>query len=183
MVDGREMTVREIAAMLGISYSALTARRSGLNGASYQVIVNMYRQNQFSTKQDRAARYLIDGQWMTRTQIAEKLGVAPVSLSNRRCQRGESMAEAVEHFRQWNEGGRKKNPLGNGGRPAKKYRVGNRYYTAPGVARKYGVSVTSVREVLRHRGGDIARVLAYYQDKERRRRQRAEKEILRILGY
>ena len=178
-VDGREMTAVEIAQMLGITKNALRHRRNRLGGISMQAVVNMYRENQFGSYHDRAARYLIDGQWMTRTQIAEKLGVSPVSLSNRRCQRGESMAEAVEHFRQWNESGRKKNPLGNGGRPAQQYRVGSRYYTIPGVARKYGVAVPTVRRYVYAHG--MAEALKHYQG--RGAQARAEKEIMRILGY
>ena len=45
-VDGRNMTVNEIAEMLGISRLSLQKRRSNLGGASYQTIVNMYRANQ-----------------------------------------------------------------------------------------------------------------------------------------
>jgi hypothetical protein len=93
------------------------------------------------------------------------------------------MEEAVEHFRRWNEGGRKRNPHGLGGRPPRVYVVGNQEYTVPGVARKYGKHQTSVRGMLKARGGDMGNVLACYQAKERRKRARAEKEIMRILGY
>lgn len=183
LVDGREMTAVEIAQMLGISKAALRCRRSRLGGISYQAIVNMYRSNQLGSFHDRAARYLIEGEWLTRRQIAERLGVSVHSISEWRYVNGASMEEAVEHFRHWNEGGRKRNPQGLGGRPPRVYRVGNREYTVPGVARKYGKHQTSVRCMLKSRGGDMGKVLACYQAKERRKRQRAEKEILRILGY
>lgn len=181
LVDGREMTAVEIAEMLGITKNALRIRRSRMDGISYQAIVNMYRDNQFGSDHDRAARYLIEGEWLTQTQIAERLGVKPHTISAWRHDNRASMMEAVEHFRRWNEGGRVRNP--RGGRTAQVYRVGNREYTVPGVARKYGKHVTSVRCMLQSRGGDMGKVLAYYLAKERRKRQRAEKEILRILGY
>lgn len=183
MVDGRMMTVAEIAQRLGITKNALHCRRTRLRGLSYQAIVNMYRENQFGSDCDRATRYLIEGEWLTQTQIAERLGVKPHTISAWRYDNRASMMEAVEHFRQWNEGGRKRNPRGVGGRPAQVYRVGNREYTVPGVARKYGKHVASVRWLLNDRGGDMGKVLAYYQAKERRKRERAEREILKILGY
>lgn len=181
MVDGREMTTVEIAQMLGITLNALRCRRSHLGGISYQAIVNMYRANQLGSFHDRAPRYRIEGEWLTQTQIAERLGVSKHSISTYRCDNRASMMEAVEHFRRWNEGGRKHNP--RGGRPAQVYRVGNREYTVPGVARKYGMSQVSVRHMLKSRGGDMGKVLAYYPAKARRRQARAEQQILRILGY
>lgn len=181
MVDGREMTLAEIAGMLGISKSALRCRRNRMGGISYQAIVNMYRDNQFGSDHDRAPRYRIEGEWLTQAQIAERLGVKSHSITVWRYNNRAGMEEAVEHFRRWNEGGRKRNP--RGGRPAQVYRVGNREYTVPGVARKYGMHPMSVRDMLRSRGGDMGKVLAFYQTKARKRQARAEQQILRILGY
>lgn len=183
LVDGREMTAAEIADMLGITKNALRVRRNRLGGISMQAVVNMYRENQFGSDCDRAPRFRIEGEWLTRRQIAERLGVSRHSISQWRSEHGCTMEEAVEHFRHWNEGGRKRNPQGLGGRPPRVYVVGNREYTVPGVAKKYGKHVTSVRCMLKSRGGDMGKVLACYQAKERRKRQRAEREILRILGY
>ena len=183
MVDGREMTAMEIADMLGITKNALRVRRNRLGGISMQAIVTMYRENQFGSDCDRAARYRIEGEWLTLTQIAERLGVAAHSISAWRYNNRASMEEAVEHFRHWNEGGRKRNPQGLGGRPPRVYVVGNREYTVPGVAKKYGKHVTSVRCMLKSRGGDMGKVLAFYQAKARKRQARAEQQILRILGY
>lgn len=180
-VDGQMMTVAEIAGMLGITKNALHCRRNRLGGISYQAIVNMYRDNQFASGHDRAPRYRIEGEWLTQTQIAERLGVKPHTISTWRSDNRASMMEAVEHFRRWNEGGRKRNP--RGGRPAQVYVVGNREYTVPGVARKYGMNPMSVRGMLRRRGGDMGKVLACYQAKARNRQARAEQQILRILGY
>lgn len=181
MVDGREMTAVEIADMLGITKNALRCRRSRMGGISYQTIVNMYRANQLGSFHDRAARYLIEGEWLTQAQIAERLGVKSHSISNWRCDNRASMMEAVEHFRRWNAGGRKRNP--RGGRPAQVYRVGNREYTVHSVARTYSMNPVSVYDMLKSRGGDMGKVLAFYQAKVRRRQARAEQQILRILGH
>ena len=176
LVDGREMTLREIAEMLGISYKAMTSRRNRLRGISMQTMVNMYRANQWGSDKDRAARYLIEGRWMTRAQIAGMLGIAPQTLSTWRWQNRVSMEEAVAYFRRWNEEGRVRNPKGVGGRPAKQYRVGSRNYTVPGVAKKYGVKVHTVRSYVAAHG--MAEALKYYQGTEV---QRAEQEIMQIL--
>ena len=182
-VDGREMTVKEIADMLGISANALHCRRVRLGPVSYQTLVDMYRSNQFGIAGDKACRYLIEGRWMTRTEIARMLGVQPRSLSNYRKVNKATMIEAVEHFRRWNEEGRKRNPLGTGGRPAQVYTVGRRKYTVPGVAKQFGVHPMTVRDMLKSRDGDMGKVLAFYQAKARKKQKRAESEIMRILGY
>lgn len=181
LVDGQMMTLAEIAGMLGISKNALRCRRNRLGGISYQAIVNMYRDNQFGSYCDRAPRYRIEGEWLTQAQIAERLGVKSHSISTWRYNNRAGMEEAVEHFRRWNEGGRKRNPRGR--RPAQVYRVGNREYTIPGVARTYSMSPTSVYDMLKSRGGDMGKVLAFYQAKARRRQAKAEQQILRIMGY
>ena len=182
-VDGQEMTAVEIAEMLGITLNALRMRRSRMGGISMQAVVNMYRANQFGSDRDRAARYMVEGKWMTRAQIAETLGILPGSLTSWICANKATMDEAVAHFRRWNEEGRKRNPLGLGGRIATRYPVGNRTYTVREVAEKYGVAVMTVRGMLKSRGGDMGKVLAFYQAKARKRQKRAEKEIMRILGY
>ena len=183
LVDGREMTLAEIAEMLGITLNALRCRRNRMGGISYQAIVNMYRENQFGSYYDRAPRYRIEGEWLTQAQIAERLGVKSHSIAVWRYNNRAGMEEAVEHFRRWNEGGRVRNRNPRCGRPAQVYRVGNREYTVPGVARKYGMHPMSVRNMLKSRGGDMGKVLAFYQAKARRRQARAEQQILRILGY
>lgn len=137
LVDGREMTVAEIAGMLGITKKALQVRRSRLGGASYQTIVNMYRENAIGS--DGCYRYMVNGRWMTTGQIADILGVKAHTISSWRYQTKGSMADAIAWFRQLQTGERKRYP-GRGGCPPKKYRVRGRDYTVPGVAEKYGVS-------------------------------------------
>ena len=181
LVDGRRMTVDEIAEMLGISKNALRVRKARLGGASYQVIADLYRSNQLGRDGDRAWRYLIEGRWMTRAQIAEMLGVRATSISTWRSMNRASMAEAVEHFREWNRRGRVPNPAG--GRPAKLYPAGGRMYTVQQVADRFGVCRSSVQGYLVSHDGDMAATIRHYREKDKRAKARAEAEILRILGF
>ena len=179
-VDGRRMTVDEIAEMLGMTKKALYVQRSRQGGASYQTIVDMYRENALG--HDKCYRYKIDGRWMTTGQIADMLGIKAHTLSVYRSANRASMEEAIAWFRQLQTGERKRYP-GVGGRQAKKYRVGNREYTVQSVAKRYGVCAQTVHSVLRNRNGDMGAVLRHYRDKEKRAKARAEAEILRILGF
>lgn len=179
-VDGREMTVQEIADMLGITKNALYERRSKLGRPSYQAVVNMYRENQFGNTRDRSARHLVDGRWMSRRQIAGMLGISIKTLSQwLYVNRGKSMTDAVAHYRQYQTGERKRHH-GQGGRKPVLYRVGRQEYSVPQVARMFGVSHTSVSFVLKRRDGDMAATLRHYREREARR---AEKKIMEILGF
>lgn len=181
LVDGREMTVQEIADMLGVTKMALQGRRSRLGGPSYQVVVNMYRENQFGNDRDRSARYMVDGRWMSRRQIAGMLGISPRTLTNWLCDnKGKSIADAVAWFRMYQTGERKRHH-GQGGRKPVLYRVGRQEYSVPQVARMFGVSHTAVAFVLKHRNGDMAATIRHYKERETQRKRKAEQDILAII--
>jgi predicted transcriptional regulator len=183
LIDGREMTVQEIADMLGVTKLALQGRRSRLGRPSYQTVVNMYRENCFGHYHDRSARYMVDGQWMTRKQIAEMLDISLSTLANWLCDnKGKSIADAVAWYRLYQTGERKRHH-GQGGRKPKLYRVGSKTYSVPQVARMFGVTNSSVTFVLKHRNGDMAATIRHYKDRETRRTQKAEKDIMSILGF
>ena len=182
-IDEREMTVQEIADMLGITKNALQGRRSRLGRPTYQVVVNMYRENQFGSTHDRSARYMVDGKWMTRKQIAEMLEISPKTLDNwLYANKGKDIGDAVAWFRQYQTGERKRHH-GQGGRNPKLYRVGRKAYSVPQVARMFGVTHTSVAFVLKHRNGDMAATIRHYKEREARMKRRAEQAILGILGF
>lgn len=82
MIDGKQMTVNEIATMLGVTRNVLNNRHSTMGGISYQAIVNMYRDGQLLTKHDRWPRHLVHGRWMTVKQVAEELDCKPHSIEN-----------------------------------------------------------------------------------------------------
>ena len=183
LIDGREMTVQEIADMLGVTKLALQMRRSRLGRPSYQTVVNMYRENCFGNYHNRSARYMVDGKWMTRKQIAGMLEISPNTLANWLYQnKGKSIADAVTWFRQYQTGERKRYH-GQGGRKPKLYRVGSKAYSVSQVARMFGVANSSVTFVLKRRNGDMAATIRHYKDRETRRAQKAEKAIMSILGF
>lgn len=182
-VDGREMTVAEIADMLGITQSALESRRSRLGRPSYQVVVNMYRGNQFGNTHDRSPRHMVEGQWMTRTQIAQMLGITPHTLANwLYTHPKQDMRAAISYYRQ-RQTGELKRGHGTDGRPPRLYRVGKRAVTVKTVTERFGVNRSSVNAWLKRHGGDMAAALRHYTEREARRKRKAEKEIMRILGF
>jgi len=145
--------------------------------------VNMYRENCFGHYHDRSARYMVDGKWMTRKQIAGMLGISPSTLSNWLCDnKDKSIADAVAWFRMYQTGERKRHH-GQGGRKPKLYRVGDKTYSMSQVARMFGVANSSVTFVLKHRNGDMAATIQHYRDRENRRARKAEKDIMSILGF
>lgn len=181
-VDGREMTVNEIAAMLGISRMSLLKRRSVLGGASYQTIVNMYRGNQFGTYHDRSPRYMVDGRWMSRKEICAELGIARMTLTNWfQRNKGHSLNEAIAYYRR-RKSGEIKHGSGPGRTPVR-YRVGRKDWSVPDVARHFSVKPQSVRKVLDARGGDMAAVIQHYRDREAAKKRKAERAIMDILGF
>ena len=182
LVDGRKMTVNEIAAMLGISRLSLLKRRSNLGGASYQTIVNMYRENQFGSYRDRSSRYMVDGRWMSRKEICAELGIARITLANWfQRNKGHSLNEAIEHYRKVKSGEIKRG-CGPGRTPVR-YRVGRKDWSVPDVARHFGVCAQSVRRVLDTRGGDMSAVLQHYREREEKKKRKAEQQIMDILGF
>ncbi len=182
-IDEREMTVQEIADMLGITKNALQGRRSRLGLPTYQVVVNMYRENCFGTDHDRSARYMVDGKWQTRKQIAEMLEISPKTLDNwLYANKGKDIGDAVAWFRQYQTGERKRHH-GQGGRKPTLYRVGRKAYSVPQVARMFGVTHTSVAFVLKRRNGDMAATIQHYKEREARMKRRAEQAIMGILGF
>ena len=192
-VDGRMMTTDEIAAMLGLTKAALYIHKSKLGGVSMQCVVDMFRSNMIGN--DRCKRYLIEGRWMTTGQIAGMLGIKTHSLVAWRNKHKRPdgtpapMDAAIEYFRGYQTGERKRHN-GEGGRPCKKHMVDGRAWTVKDVCERYHVTASSVYTRLQALDHDMWRVLAYYREKERRMRAveqrkkaKAERQILRILGY
>lgn len=183
MIDGRMMTVAEIADMLGITQNALVIRRSRLGRPSYQAVVNMYRENQFGNTHDRSPRHMVEWRWMSRTQIAQMLGITPHTLVNwLYTHPKQDMRAAISYYRQ-RQTGELKRGHGTDGRPPRLYRVGKRMISVPQVARMFGVSHTAVSFVLKHRNGDMAATIRHYREREARRKRKAEKAIMEILGF
>lgn len=178
LIDGREMTVTEIADMLGVSARALAVRKSKLGGCSYQLIVDMYRNNQLESKHDMHQRHMVNGKWTTVTEVAEALGIKPHSIHNYRHNHQKpdgtkpTLAEIYEHFR---AGGGKR-----GGSVAKTYWVKGRRMSIPDAAKKYGTTENALRMYMRKHHSTLDTAVRRLEE---RRAKRAQRDIMSILGY
>ena len=176
MIDGKQMTVNEIAAMLGVKRNVLINRRSTMGGISYQAIVNMYRDGQFLTKHDRWPRHLVHGRWMTVKQVADELDCKPHSIENWRYKyrdkagKKPTLEEAYDHFKGAPKRGRGKEP--------EKHRVRGKMMTVKEAADKYGTTVNSLRQMMSRHNCTLD---AAVKRLEARRTKMAEKAILEIL--
>jgi len=177
LIDGKQMTVNEIAAMLGVTRRWLIQRRSQMGGISYQVIVNMFREGRLLTNHDRWPRHLVHGRWMTVQQAAQELDCKPHSIDNWRSTNRDkdgnkpTLEAAYDHFKGAPKRGRGKEP--------EKHRVNGKKMTVREAAEKHGTTVNALRQVMsRHRCSLDAAVKRL----EARRTRAAEKAILEILN-
>lgn len=176
MVDGQPMTVDEIAALLGITKHALVVRRSNMGGCSYQMIVNMYRDNRFETKHDRGAHHLVNGQWITTKEAARRVGVQPVTLTRYMKANGVTLAEALDHYRKYQTGELTRWP----GRRPRTYYVNGKLLTIRQAAEKYHTSENSLRlYIVKHQ----CSLQTAVKRLEERKKKQAERDILNILGF
>lgn len=176
LVDGEWMSVEEAADRLGL-------RRQQLYGlthhkrCSLQVAVNLYRENLALHGQGRADRHMVDGRWMSIRQAAEMLGVPFSTLqsylySHRQPDgRSATLAEAVDVYRS--------GAVRHGGHPPRLHRVGRRMMTTAEAAEMLGINVNAVRMHMSKHKATLAQTIKYYEAKKRRK---AEKDILNILG-
>lgn len=175
-VDGGWMTVGQAAEMLGVKRQQLYSLMSN-HSCGLQAAVNLVRQNLVLNGQNGSERHMVDGRWMTVNQAAEMLGRTPVALREYRYRhrdaqgRPATLQDTVDHYRQG---------VRRGGHGPKLHRVGRRTMTTFEVAERYGVSVESVRSCMHYHKCGLAACVNYYEKKKRRK---AEKAIMNILGY
>ena len=175
-VDGRETTVGEMAEALGMKrqalYSLMCHRQCGLQTAVYLI-----RENLAMNGQGKAGRWMVDGRWMTIRQAAEMLGVERLRVYQwmRRHRQPDGtlapLSEAVAAFRE----GRVKHGTGQ---PYVQHRVGRGTMTTIEAAERLGVSVCAVRLYMNRHKASLAATIRHY---EKRKMQKAEKDILKIL--
>ena len=176
-VDGEWISVQEAADRLGLRRQQLYGLTHH-NRCSLQVAVNLYRENLALHDQGRADRHMVDGRWMSIRQAAEMLGVPFSTLqsylySHRRPDgRPATLAEAVDVYRS--------GAVKHGGRPPRLHRVGRRMMTQAEAAEMLGIDVNVVRCHMSKHKATLAQTIKYY---ETRKRRKAEKDILTILGF
>ena len=177
-IDGKKMTIDEIAAMLGITQDALMNHKIR-QGCSYSTIVQMYRDGRLCSVHDKWPRHCVHGRWITAKQAAEELGCTVNGIRNWRNRNRNhdgtkrTLEEAYDYFHQYQTGERKR-----GGREPKKHKVRGHMMTVAEAAKKYNISETALRIQMSrfHRTLDAA-----IKRLEERRIRTAQKEIMEIL--
>ena len=175
-IDGKQMTLKEIAEMIGVTREQLY-RYHVKHQVSYGAIVRWWRDGmiRFGPKPGmRAAVHMVDGKWMTDAEIADMVGVHVQSIRNycstRQCLR----SEAVQYYREINAGIRKRHP---GSKPLM-HKVHGVWMTEYEAAEKYRTKCSTLR-VYRYKHGcslDTA-----VRRLEARRQRRAERDLIEIL--
>ena len=169
LVDGHWTTVIETAAAMDLKpqqlYSLMSDKQCGLQAA-----VNMIRENQALNGQGRAARYMVDGRWLTIRQAAETLDVNRNAIYVWMHRHKAGLAEAVAAYRE----GRVK----CGGRPPERHRVGRRRLTRAEAAMESGVTLAAFNLYTWKHKCSVAAAMRHY---EKRKLKQAEKAILAIL--
>lgn len=176
MVDGEWTTVAMMAEELGVSYEQLCGVMYS-RGISLQIAVSLIRDNRALGGQGRADRHMVGGRWMTVRQAAEKLGIPRNTLRDwiyRHRQPDGSPARLADAVAAYRMGVKK------GGSSPRLHRVNGRTMTTLEAAEKLGVNVIVLRNYMRKHKLPLGETIRYY---ERKKEQRAVKEILRILGY
>ena len=175
-VDGGWMTVTQAADMLDLKpqqiYGLMNNYHCGLKTAVYMV-----RNNLALNGQGRSDRHMMDGRWMTINQAAEMLGIKPETLRSWRHRHRDDQGKpatlqaAVDAYRQGVHRG--------GGKPVQ-HKVNGRPMTTLQAAEKCGVAVEAIRNRMSRKKCSLAACVSYYEKKKRRK---AEKAIMNILGY
>lgn len=176
LVDGEWMSVEEAAKMLGIRrkqiYDQMSDKQCGL-----QTVVRMYREG-YILGQGRAARYMVDGRWMTIKDAAQMLGVTRLAIYLWRYKRKRpdgslpSLAETVAAYRS--------GEVRNRGKQPKQHRVAGKLMTMREAAEMVGVSYSAMQLYTYKHKCSLAKAVKYY---ETRKQRKAEKDILNILGF
>lgn len=179
LVDGKMLTVAEIAQLMDTTVTGMRIRHSRL-GVSYQTMVDMYRAGQFGSRKTGIRKpHLIDGRWLSEREIAAELGISKKALANWRITHRKpdgtkpTMEEAIEHYRLYVASGRKR------AKP-KVHRVKGRDMTVAEAAKMLGCTEVALRSSMSWNKESLA---AAVKRQERLKARRAEKEILRILGF
>ncbi len=176
LVDGEWMSVEEAAEMLGLRskqiYSQMSQKKCGL-----QAVVRMYREG-YILGQGRAARHMVDGRWMTIKDAAEMLGVTMMAIYLWRFRHRKpdgsmpSLAETVAAYRS--------GEVKRSGKLPKQHRVAGKLMTMREAAEMMGVSYNTMQLYTYKHRCSLDKAVKHYKAQKK---QRAEREILRILGY
>lgn len=176
-VDGEWITVQEAADRLGVMRQQLYGQMHNRR-CSLQVAVNLYRENLALHGQGRADRHMVNGRWMTVRQVAEMLGITVTALRDYMWYhrqpdgRPTTLAEAVEAYRS--------GAVSRGGKAPIQHRVGRKTMTCAEAAEMLGIDVRCLRLHMSKNKATLPQTIRYYEAKKKKK---AEKAILNILGF
>lgn len=183
-IDGRAMTLAQIAGMVGVAQRTLETQKCRKGCATYQQLVDMYRRGEINRGHRGGIRHRIRGEWTTIQAEAARLGMKPQTMhkwmSDHRKRTGTMplLEECVKHYEDVKAG-----LVGNwytGGRPAQTYWVNGRKMTMKQAAALVGMQPDSLRELVKRRGLSVNAGVKYAQALQKKR---AEREIMKTLGY
>ena len=169
LVDGRWVTLTEMAAELGIKRKTLENQMYRNGGGSLNVAVHQIRDNLVLNGHKRSGRHMVDGRWTTMAEMAEALGINYSTLQHYVKVHGCTLAEAVADYRE----GRVIH-----GRSQKVHIVDGKETTVAEAARRCGVSIDTIRWRMSHHKKTLRQTVRYY---ERKKAERAAGQILDIL--
>lgn len=175
-IEGKQMTLKEIAEMIGVTREQLYRYHTN-HQASYGAIVRWWRDGlvRFGPKPGmRPAVHMVDGKWMTDTEIADAVGVNVQSIRNRCSMHQCTRAEAAQYYKEINAGIRKRH---RGGIPLR-HKVHGVWITEYEAAEKYRTKCGTLRAYRYKHGCSLDTAV---RKLEARRQRRAEKTILNIL--
>lgn len=182
-VDGKRMTVPEIAEMLGVSTQGLYTQKARRKGMSMQRIVDMYRSGEIGIRTKPAALHCVHGEWMTIAQAAAMVGTTIKGMETWRSKHRDAngrralVETAVDHYKAV-QAGHIKTHVGRPG-TGRRYWVHGRKMTIADASAKMGLPEASIRQYVYRHKCNVQRacdqLLALKQE-------RAEREIMKILN-
>lgn len=128
----------------------------------------------------KAAKHLVHGEWMTRQECADRLGVSYSAVRDYQLYHRQPdgkpglLVTAYDHYRAVADGQVKRYP----GRQPKRHRIHGRLMTTRQACEAAGVDVQSVWVMIHRRGLSVE---AAVDRCEQLAKRRAEREILRII--
>ena len=176
MVDGEWVTIREVSERLGVSKNTIWTQMAH-RGVSLGTLVRMYRDGQIDIGVRGGAKHMVRGRWTTIGREAERMGVSVTMIYDWMRDHDATLAETVEHYEAVARGDAP--PKRNGPEP-RRYWVNGRKLTIAEAAKRCGVCESTVRMYLYNHGCSLQTAVRWY---ENRAKKRAEREIMRILGY
>ena len=168
-VDGRWVTLYEMAAELGLKPRQLSNQMYRGGGGSLNVAVQRIRNNLAMNGHKCSERHMVDGKWTTIAQEAEKLGVSYSALQHYVKVHGCTLAEAVGNYRE--------RRVRHGAFPRVEI-VNGREMTVADVAREAGVADRTVYWHRSRKGMTLKQIVKYY---ERKKAEEAARRIMDIL--